>query len=65
MEAEVINLREKRLEQVVVGISAKIADALEMSRKAKTLSANSEERLIQAQLELEELFVQLNQMTSN
>lgn len=60
METEVINLREKRLEQVVVGISAKIADALEMSRKAKTLSADSEARLIQAQLELEELFVQLN-----
>lgn len=60
MELEVINLRDKRLEQAIVSISAKIADALEMARRAKTLSADSEAKLIQAELELEELFVQIS-----
>lgn len=60
MEIEVINLRDKRLEQAVVSISAKLADAIEMARQAKMLSADSEAMLIQAQLELEELFVQLD-----
>jgi hypothetical protein len=60
MEIAVINLRDKRLEQAVVGISAKLADAIELARQAKALSADAEVKLIQAQLELEELFLQLD-----
>jgi hypothetical protein len=60
MEIEVINLRDKRLEQAVVRVSAKLADAIELARQAKTLSGDAEEKLIQAQLELEELFLQLD-----
>ena len=60
MGANVIGLRDKRLEQAVVSISGKIADAIEMTQKAKTLSTDSETKLIQAHLELEELYVQIS-----
>lgn len=60
MGAEKVNLKEKRLEQSIVGISAKIADAIEMARKAKGMVAESEETLVKAHLALEELYMSLN-----
>lgn len=57
MEAEVINMWDKKLEQSVVSINAKIADAIEMTRQARALSANSEAKLIEASLELEEFIL--------
>ncbi len=48
---------DKRLEQSVVHIGAKIADAVELVQRAKEMTANSEDALIKAQLELEELFI--------
>jgi len=61
---EIINLHDKRLEQSleqsVVNISAQIADAIEMTQKAKSLSADSEAMLIQAHVGLEELYTQLD-----
>ena len=60
METKVIGLRDKRLEQSVVSISVKIADVLEMTQKARALSADSEAKLIKVHLELEELYAQIN-----
>ncbi len=50
---------DKQTEQSIVSISAKIADAVEMVRKAKEMTARSERILIKVQLELEELCVAL------
>lgn len=60
MEPKVIDLREKCLEQSIIGISAKIANAVEMVQKAKELTASSEDVLIRAQLGLEELYLGLD-----
>ena len=56
VEREVIYLRNKRTEQVIVSIGAKLADAVELSQKAKELSANSDALLMDVQRELEELY---------
>ena len=60
MGAEVINLRDKRLEQSILGISTEIANAVEMAEKSKKLAANTEDILKQTQLELEELYLGLD-----
>lgn len=59
MEREVINLQDKRIERMLVSISAMIADAIEIAQKAKAMSVDSEEKLTLAQLELENLYIQL------
>lgn len=59
MEREIINLQDKRIERLLVSISAMIADAIEMAQKAKSMSVDSEEKLTLAQLELENLYMQL------
>jgi len=59
MEREVINLQDKRIERLLVSISAMIADAIEIAQKAKAMSVDSEEKLTLAQLELENLYIQL------
>lgn len=59
MEREVISLQDKKLERSLVSIGAIIADAIEMAQQAKALSVDSEKRLALAQLELENLFLQL------
>ncbi len=51
--------QDEQTEQSIVSVSAKIADALEMVRKAKVMTTVSENVLIQAQLELEEICVKL------
>ena len=60
MREEVINLRDKRLEQSILGISTEIANAVEMAEKSKKLAANTEDILKQTQLELEELYLGLD-----
>lgn len=64
MEREVINLQDKRIERLLVSIGAMIADAIEIAQKAKAMSADSEEKLTLAQLELENLYIQLEKSES-
>jgi len=61
MEREVINLQDKRIERIIVSISALIADAIEIAQKANAMSIDSEKKLILAQLELESLYIQLEE----
>ena len=63
-EREVINLQDKRIERLLVSISAMIADAIEIAQKAKAMSVDSEEKLTLAQLELENLYIQLEKSES-
>ncbi|MDR3594559.1 hypothetical protein [Clostridium sp.] len=63
-EREVINLQDKRIERLLVSISAMIADAIEIAQKAKAMSVDSEEKLALAQLELENLYIQLEKSES-
>lgn len=65
MEPEVINLQDKGIEPSIIGISGKIADAVKMIQKAKMMATNSEEALIKAQLELEELYIALDKQTND
>jgi len=60
VESGIVSLRHKRLEQFVVNISAKIADVIEIAQKRNALPADSQATLIQAHLDLEELYVQLD-----
>ena len=64
MEREVINLQDKRIERMLVSISAMIADAIEIAQKAKAMSVDSEEKLTLVQLELENLYIQLEKSES-
>jgi len=64
MEREVINLQDKRIERMLVSISAMIADAIEIAQKAKAMSVDSEKKLTLAQLELENLYLQLEKSES-
>lgn len=64
MERVVINLQDKRIERLLVGISAMIADAIEIAQKAKAMSVDSENKLTLAQLELENLYIQLEKSES-
>ena len=63
-EREVINLQDKRIERMLVSISAMIADAIEIAQKARAMSVDSEEKLTLAQLELENLYIQLEKSES-
>ena len=59
MESDITSLRDKRLEQAIVGISAKIATMIEATHEGKMVSADSLATLIQIQMELEDLYIQL------
>ena len=61
MEQEVMNLQAKWLEQSVISISAKIADATKMVQRSKEMEASSETVLIKAQMELKELYATMEQ----
>jgi len=65
VESGVVSLQTKRLEQFVVNISAKIADVIEAAQKRNALPADSQAMLIQAHLDLEELYVQLDPFQSD
>ncbi|MCC8122837.1 MAG: hypothetical protein LIO58_04785 [Oscillospiraceae bacterium] len=59
MESEIIHLHDKRVEHLVISMSAKIADAVDMIQKAKSITGCAEDLLLKTQLELEELFLSL------
>lgn len=59
MNPELSEFQVKRIEESISRIGAKIADAVDLSRKAKWLSVNSEALLIDVQQELEELYVSM------
>lgn len=59
MGTENSHLQDKQTEQSIINVGAKIADAVEMVRKAKVMATVSENLLIEAQLELEEICVKL------
>ena len=64
MEREVINLQDKRIKRLLLSISAMIADAIEIAQKAKAMSVDSEKKLTLVQLELENLYIQLEKSES-
>ena len=61
MRRKAKELHEKYIEQSLSKIGAKIADAAEFTQQAKKLCAHSEMVLINAQRELEELYVSLKE----
>lgn len=63
METENIYPQDNLLEQLITNVSAKVADAVEMVQKAKMLTTASENVLIEAQIELEEICVRLRDKT--
>jgi len=63
MKGKLISLGKERAAQTIVDISAKIADAVETSQEAKVLAVKAESLLIQAQIELEELYVKLKEFS--
>lgn len=59
MEANIINIEQKRIEQTLSAIGSKIAVARELSLKTKELTANCELLLIAIQQEIENLYISL------
>lgn len=60
MKPDTINLADKQLEQSVIDISVKIADAVEIAQRSMDMADTSKDMLIKAQLELEELYIALD-----
>jgi hypothetical protein len=60
MGNEIVPFKCNRLEQSISKIGAKVADAVELSNKAKELTTGAESILIRAQQELEELYLSLD-----
>ena len=56
---DAIKLQNENLKELVARVSAKVADAVEMTQQAKYLSKRSEQTLKEASLALEELYVSL------
>ncbi len=63
MNPEMNEFQIKHIEEAISHIGAKIADAVELSQKAKELSVNSEALLSTVQGELEALYVSLELLT--
>ena len=61
MELEAVERDTVRMEETIIFIGAKIADAVALSIRAMELSACSKAMLIAAQRELEDLFVNLRE----
>ena len=59
-EKNIDGIEQKRIEQAFSKIGSKIADATELSRRAKEITTNSEWMLTAAQQEIETLYVSLN-----
>lgn len=53
------NITHRRLEHKLSKIAAKIADATDMARQAKELAVNSERLLMDAQTEIDDLYISL------
>ena len=61
MEKKLTDIDQTRIERALTKIGSQIADATELSQKARELAANSELLLIAAQQELEALYLSLEQ----
>ncbi len=61
MSKDIYQADQIRIERALTTISSQIADATELSQKARELAANSELLLIAAQQELEALYLSLEQ----
>ncbi len=61
MNKEIRQADQSHIERALTTIASQIADATELSQKAKELAANSELLLIAAQQELEALYLSLEQ----
>lgn len=59
MDKSFFNIEQKRIEKALSDISAKIADATDLSRQAKEMTSSSEAILINAIKEIEVLYVSL------
>jgi len=59
MNPKVLDLHQKRSEVAISNMGARIADAIELSEKAKELSAKSTALLVGVQQDLEELYVSM------
>ena len=59
MDKKMMDIKYKRIEKKLSQIGAKIADAIDMSRQAKKMTSGSEAILINAQREIEALYVSL------
>lgn len=59
MKESQTNITYRRLELKLSKIAAKIADATDLARQAKELAVNSEHLLIDAQTEIEDLYISL------
>ncbi len=65
METEITDLRNKRIEQSIVSISVKIGHAMKKIQDVKEMASDSENMLIMALQELEELYVSLDNPGGN
>ena len=61
MNPEKKELQAKHIEESISRIGAKVADAVDLSQKVRSLSANTEALLINVQQELEELYVSMDE----
>lgn len=61
MNRETINLRDRQIELALVNISTTLSDAVAMMEKITEMIALSETKLIEAQLELENLYIIFNE----
>lgn len=61
MNQETINLRDRQIELALVNISTTLSDATALMEKIKEMIALSESKLIEAQLELENLYIILKE----
>ena len=60
VKSEKDKVQTKRIEKAIAHIGAKVADAIEASQQATKLSAKSEMLLIDAQQELEALYISMD-----
>lgn len=60
MESNDNDFSGNRMDQSVINISAKIADAVEMVQRLKEITDKSKDMLIKVQMELEELFLSID-----
>lgn len=61
MNQETINLRDRQIELALVNISTTLSDAVALMEKITEMIALSESKLIEAQLELENLYIILKE----
>lgn len=61
MDSGIINIQQKRIECLLCHISAEIADAIESLQQMKAQECIIENKLVQSQKDLEELYLTLTE----